>query len=398
MNDALSALQPYPFEKLAALKDGITPPASLEHIPLSIGEPKHTPPTFALEALSNNLNTLTQYPLTKGLPELRQAISTWANTRFKLNSALDFESQALPVAGTREALFAFTQAIIDRTQKAPKVLMPNPFYQIYEGATFLGGASPVFVNIDPASGLSNFHALSPDVLAKTKLMYVCSPNNPTGAVYSLEDWQKLFDLADEYNIVIASDECYSEIYLDGTAAPIGGLEAASRLGRSDYNNLIVFSSLSKRSNAPGLRSGYVAGDAELIKAFLRYRTYHGSAMSTTIQMASVAAWNDEEHVAENRRLYTEKFKAFSAILEGKLELHIPPAGFYFWADVGQSDTAFAKRLFEQAHVTLLPGSFLGREVNGFNPGSNHVRIALVASLAECNEAAGRIAQQIKNSL
>ncbi len=392
----LDKLQPYPFERLKALFAGTQHSGGLTHVNLSIGEPKHPTPALIKQALIDNLDGLSVYPGTQGLPVLRKAISEWILRRF--DALVDPETQVLPILGSREALFSFAQVVLDGCENDSHVVFPNPFYQIYEGATFLGGASPVFVNIDPASGLSNFHALSPDVLAKTKLMYVCSPNNPTGAVYSLEDWQKLFDLADEYNIVIASDECYSEIYLDGTAAPIGGLEAASRLGRSDYNNLIVFSSLSKRSNAPGLRSGYVAGDAELIKAFLRYRTYHGSAMSTTIQMASVAAWNDEEHVAENRRLYTEKFKAFSAILESKLELHIPPAGFYFWADVGQSDTAFAKRLFEQAHVTLLPGSFLGREVNGFNPGSNHVRIALVASLAECNEAACRIAQQIKNSL
>lgn len=360
----------------------------LTHINLSIGEPKHPTPELIKQALIDNLDGLAVYPGTQGLPVLRKAISDWILRRF--DALIDPDTQVLPILGSREALFSFAQVVLDGCEVGSHVVFPNPFYQIYEGATFLGGAEPVFVNIDPTSGLSDFHALSPDVLAKTKLMYVCSPNNPTGSVYSLEDWQKLFDLADEYNIVIASDECYSEIYLDGTAAPIGGLEAASRLGRSDYNNLIVFSSLSKRSNAPGLRSGYVAGDAELIKSFLRYRTYHGSAMSTTIQMASLAAWNDEAHVAENRRLYSEKFKSFSAILEGKLKLHIPPAGFYFWADVNQSDTEFAKRLFEQAHVTLLPGSYLGREVNGLNPGSNHVRIALVAGLAECNEAANRI--------
>ncbi|MGV3469014.1 succinyldiaminopimelate transaminase [Limnobacter sp.] len=384
----LDKLQPYPFERLRALFMDAQHTGGLTHINLSIGEPKHPTPELIKQALIDNLDGLAVYPGTQGLPVLRKAISDWILRRF--DALIDPDTQVLPILGSREALFSFAQVVLDGCEVGSHVVFPNPFYQIYEGATFLGGAEPVFVNIDPTSGLSDFHALSPDVLAKTKLMYVCSPNNPTGSVYSLEDWQKLFDLADEYNIVIASDECYSEIYLDGTAAPIGGLEAASRLGRSDYNNLIVFSSLSKRSNAPGLRSGFVAGDAELIKSFLRYRTYHGSAMSTTIQMASLAAWNDEAHVAENRRLYSEKFKSFSAILEGKLKLHIPPAGFYFWADVNQSDTAFAKRLFEQAHVTLLPGSYLGREVNGLNPGSNHVRIALVASLAECNEAANRI--------
>ena len=388
----LDKLQPYPFERLRSLFAGLVHNAGLEHINLSIGEPKHPTPELIKTALVNHLDGLAAYPGTQGLASLRQAISGWILRRF--DAQVDPETQVLPILGSREALFSFAQVVLDNCPSDSLVAFPNPFYQIYEGATFLGGAQPLYVNIDPETGLSNFHALSADTLAKTKLMYVCSPNNPTGAVYTLENWKNLFDLADEYNIVIASDECYSEIYLDGTDAPIGGLEAASRLGRSDYNNLVVFSSLSKRSNAPGLRSGYVAGDAELIKSFLRYRTYHGSAMSTTIQMASIAAWNDEEHVKENRRLYTEKFKSFSAILEGTLALSIPPAGFYFWANVHQSDTDFARKLFQQAHVTVLPGSFLGRTEQGTNPGENHVRIALVASSAQCTEAAHRI----KNTL
>ena len=384
----LDKLHTYPFERLRALFSGLSHTGELEHVNLSIGEPKHPTPELIKSALIEHLDGLAVYPGTQGLPALRQAISKWILRRF--DAQVDPETQVLPILGSREALFSFAQVVLDGCPDDSLVAFPNPFYQIYEGATFLGGAQPVFVNIDPQTGLSNFHALSADTLSKIKLMYVCSPNNPTGAVYTLEDWRNLFDLADEYNIVIASDECYSEIYMDGTEAPIGGLEAASRLGRSDYNNLMVFSSLSKRSNAPGLRSGYVSGDADLIKAFLRYRTYHGSAMSTTIQMASVAAWNDEEHVQENRRLYTEKFKSFSAILEGTLELTIPPAGFYFWANVRQSDTEFAKRLFQDAHVTVLPGSFLGRTEQGINPGENYVRIALVASLNQCNEAAHRI--------
>lgn len=384
----LDKLQPYPFERLRALFAGVQHTEGLQHVNLSIGEPKHPTPQLIKQALIDNLDGLAVYPGTQGLPILRTAISNWILRRF--DALVDPETQVLPVLGSREALFSFAQVVLDGCAVGSHVAFPNPFYQIYEGATFLGGASPVFVNIDKTTGLPDFLTLEPDVLAKTRLIYVCSPNNPTGAVYSLEAWKTLFDLADKYNIVIASDECYSEIYLDGTAAPIGGLEAACRLGRSNYNNLLVFSSLSKRSNSPGLRSGYVAGDADLIKGFLRYRTYHGSAMSSTIQMASVAAWNDEEHVTENRRLYTEKFKAFKAILDNKLELNIPPAGFYFWANVGQSDTQFAKTLFQKMHVTVLPGSFLGREVNGQNPGSNCVRIALVASLAECNEAAERI--------
>ncbi|HEX4844393.1 MAG TPA: succinyldiaminopimelate transaminase [Limnobacter sp.] len=383
----LDKLQPYPFERLRALFAGVQHSGGLQHINLSIGEPKHPTPALIKQALVDNLDGLSIYPGTQGVPALRQAISAWVLRRF--DARVDPETQLLPILGSREALFAFAQVVLDGCEADSHVVFPNPFYQIYEGATFLGGASPVFVNIE-ANGLPNFHALPTAVLQKTKLMYVCSPNNPTGAVYTLEDWERLFDLADAHGFVIASDECYSEIYMDGDKPPMGGLEAASRLGRSDYNNLIVFSSLSKRSNAPGLRSGYVAGDADWIKAFLRYRTYHGSAMSNTIQMASVAAWNDEAHVAENRRLYTEKFKSFQQILAGKLDLHIPEAGFYFWAKLDQSDTDFAKRLFQEAHVTVLPGSFLGRSVDGINPGSQHIRIALVASKAECDEAAHRI--------
>lgn len=384
----LDKLQPYPFERLRALFAGLEHTGGLPHVNLSIGEPKHPTPALIKQALVDHLDGLSVYPGTQGLAELRKAISNWILRRF--DAQVDPETQVLPILGSREALFSFAQVVLDGCEAGSHVAFPNPFYQIYEGATFLGGASPVFVNIDQASGLPDFHSLGADVLAKTRLMYVCSPNNPTGSVYSLEDWQRLFDLADEYNIVIASDECYSEIYLEGGPAPLGGLEAASRLGRSSYSNLLVFSSLSKRSNAPGLRSGYVAGDASLVKSFLRYRTYHGSAMSTTIQMASIAAWNDEAHVEQNRKQYTEKFKAFKAILDGKLQLTIPPAGFYFWANVGRDDTEFAKELFHQAHVTILPGSYLGRVANGQNPGSNHVRIALVASLEECNEAAHRI--------
>ncbi|WP_370263105.1 succinyldiaminopimelate transaminase [Limnobacter sp.] len=383
----LDKLKPYPFERLRAQFAGVKHTGGLAHINLSIGEPKHPTPALIKQAMVEHLDGLAVYPGTQGIPALRQAISAWILKRF--DAQLDPETQVLPILGSREALFAFAQVVLDGCQSGCNVVFPNPFYQIYEGASFLGGAQPVYVNIQ-ANGLPNFHELPAEVLQQTRLMYVCSPNNPTGAVYTLGDWQALFDLADQHGFVIASDECYSEIYMDGDKPPIGGLEAASRLGRSDFNNLIVFSSLSKRSNAPGLRSGYVAGDADLIKAFLRYRTYHGSAMSNTVQMASIAAWGDEHHVAENRRLYTEKFKSFQQILAGKLDLQIPAAGFYFWAKLNESDTEFATRLFEQAHVTVLPGSFLGREVNGVNPGCNHIRIALVASKDECDEAAHRI--------
>lgn len=384
----LDKLQPYPFERLRALFSGLQHTGGLSHVNLSIGEPKHPTPELIKQAICNNLDGLAVYPGTQGLPTIRKTISEWILRRF--DAQADPETQILPILGSREALFAFAQVVLDGSEPGSKVVFPNPFYQIYEGAAFLGGADPVFVNIDPNTGLPDFKSLAPEVLRATRLMYVCSPNNPTGAVYTLGDWQTLFDLADEYNFVIASDECYSEIYLNEDAPPIGGLEAAARLGRSDFSNLVVFSSLSKRSNAPGLRSGYVAGDADLIKAFLRYRTYHGSAMSTTIQAASVAAWQDELHVQENRRLYREKFDSFKRILDGKLELEIPEAGFYFWVNIQGSDTEFAKKLFEQTHITVLPGSFLGRVNNGINPGDGHIRIALVASREECDEAAHRI--------
>ena len=384
----LDKLQPYPFERLRALLAGVEHTGGLAHINLSIGEPKHPTPEIVCAALRDNLQGLASYPGTQGLPELRQAISKWVLNRF--DALVDPETQVLPVLGSREALFSFAQVVLDGCPSDAKVAFPNPFYQIYEGAAFLGNATPVFVNIDAHTGLPNFHALDPATLDQVELLYVCSPNNPTGAVLSIEAWQDLFDLADKHNFVIASDECYSEIYLDELNPPVGGLEAASRLGRSDFNNLVVFSSLSKRSNAPGLRSGYVAGDAELIKKFLKYRTYHGSAMSNTIQKASVAAWGDEKHVVENRTQYRAKFNALQPLLQDVLHTHIPTAGFYFWAQVPGSDTAFAKKLFQEQHVTVLPGSFLGRECQGINPGEGHVRIALVAPLQDCIEAAQRI--------
>jgi N-succinyldiaminopimelate aminotransferase len=384
----LDKLQPYPFERLRALMAGVQHTGELRHINLSIGEPKHPTPELIKQAIRDNLDGLSVYPGTQGLPALRTTIANWIARRF--GAQVNPETQVLPILGSREALFAFAQVALDGCPANSKVVFPNPFYQIYEGATFLGGAEPVFVNINPETGLPDFTQLDPDTLSKTRLLYVCSPNNPTGAVYKLEDWQQLFNLADEYNIVIGSDECYSEIYLDEEHPPIGALEAATRLGRTDFKNIIVFSSLSKRSNAPGLRSGYVAGDANLIQQFLRYRTYHGSAMSTTIQAASVAAWNDEQHVQDNRRQYRQKFQQFKAILGNKLPLHIPEAGFYFWTAVNGSDTEFVRTLFEKAHITALPGSFLGRKNQGMNPGEGYIRLALVASLAECEEAAHRI--------
>lgn len=388
----LDKLQPYPFERLRALLAGVKHTGSLTHINLSIGEPKHPTPALIKQAICDNLDGLAIYPSTQGLTAIRETIARWIGQRFK--AAINPETQVLPILGSREALFSFAQVVLDGCETGSTVLFPNPFYQIYEGATFLGGAEPVFVNINPETGLPNFEAVAPSTLNTTKLLYVCSPNNPTGAVYTLEHWKKLFELADQHNIVIGSDECYSEIYLDEKHPPMGALEAATLLGRTDFKNLVVFSSLSKRSNAPGLRSGYVAGDAQLIQQFLRYRTYHGSAMSTTIQAASVAAWNDEKHVLDNRRQYREKFQSFKNIVGDLLPLHIPEAGFYFWVNVNGSDTEFVKTLFEQAHITALPGSFLGRHSEGKNPGDGYIRIALVASLAECEEAA----QRIKNLL
>ncbi|HEX5484590.1 MAG TPA: succinyldiaminopimelate transaminase [Limnobacter sp.] len=388
MNPNLDKLQAYPFERLAKLFAGVTPNPALRPISLSIGEPKHPTPEVIRNALCSHIDGLAVYPGTKGLPVLRQTISQWINRRF--DAHIDPETQVLPILGSREALFSFAQTVLGECEKGTRVAFPNPFYQIYEGAAFLGGAEPVFVNIDADTGLADFSALSDEVLDQVALLYVCSPNNPTGAVMSLDDWQTLFDLADKHDFVIASDECYSEIYFDESDPPIGGLEAASRLGRSDYNNLVVFSSLSKRSNAPGLRSGYVAGDADLISKFLLYRTYHGSAMSVTVQHASVAAWSDEVHVQQNRELYRQKFQAFQSILKDTLPLTMPEAGFYFWAKVPDSDTQFALDLYQQQNVTVLPGSYLGRECNGHNPGEGHVRLALVASVEDCNEAAHRI--------
>ena len=391
MNHTLSALHPYPFEKLAALKSGITPPASLEHIPLSIGEPKHTPPAFALEAISNNLNALTQYPLTKGLPELRQAISHWANTRFNLNNALNFDAQVLPVAGTREALFAFTQAVIDNTKKTPKVLMPNPFYQIYEGAAIIAGAEPVFLNCTAENGfLPDLDSVSAETWQDCQLLFLCSPGNPTGTVMDQAYLIKALELADEHDFIIASDECYSELYFDESKPPVGLLEACINSGRADFKNAVVFHSLSKRSNLPGLRSGFVAGDADVLADFLKYRTYHGCALPVTTQLASIAAWQDETHVKENRDLYRQKFTQVVDILNPVLPVSIPEASFYLWPQTPIADTDFAQGLFAQQNVTVLPGQFLARDTATGNPGENYIRMALVAPVAQCLEAAKRI--------
>lgn len=398
MNPLLSRLQPYPFERLRKLFAGVQPPAGVRPISLGIGEPRHATPAFIEQALSADLGGLAKYPATAGEPALREACAQWARQRYGI--ALDAATQVLPVNGSREALFAFTQVVVDASQDGARVICPNPFYQIYEGATLLAGAQPYYAPSDAARNFAvDWDNVPADVWEKTQLIFVCSPGNPTGAVMPLAEWEKLFALSDRYGFVIASDECYSEIYFDGTA-PLGGLEAAQRLGRADYKNLLMFTSLSKRSNVPGLRSGFVAGDAALIKAFLLYRTYHGGAMSPVVQTASMAAWADEAHVEENRRLYREKFNQVTPVLARVMDVRLPDASFYLWAGIPESlgldDADFARELYAATGVTVLPGSYLAREANGRNPGAGRVRMALVAETAECLEAAQRIAQFIES--
>jgi len=392
MNPRLARLQPYPFERLRALMAGVAPPA-LPPIRLSIGEPQHATPDLIRSALVGHLDGLSTYPATAGLDQLREAMAAWFRRRYGLPE-LDPARQVLPVNGTREALFAFAQAIIDSSSPTPVVVCPNPFYQIYEGAALLAGAEPAFLNQTADRDFDlDFDSLTADQWSRTRLIYVCSPGNPTGRVLDLDAWRTLFEYADRYGFVIASDECYSEIYPDESAPPIGGLEAAHRLGRDGFRNLVVFTSLSKRSNAPGLRSGGVAGDASLLKQFLLYRTYHGGAMSLTVQHASIAAWNDEGHVRANREQYRAKFEAVTPMLEKVLDTATPDASFYLWAGVpGGDDPAFARNLFASTHVSVLPGRYLARDAHGMNPGSGYVRIALVPEIEECVEAARRIVE------
>lgn len=390
MNPLLDLLQPYPFQKLAALFKGTQPNPAYTPVGLHIGEPKHTTPQFICDALSANLNGLANYPTTIGSDALRGSIAEWIQRRYKI-PALDSKTQVLPVNGSREALFSFAQAVIDRSREQPVVVCPNPFYQIYEGAALLAGATPQFFNTVAEDNFKlNFDQLSEETWQRTQLIYVCSPGNPNGHVMPLSEWKTLFEMSDRYGFVIASDECYSEIYFD--TPPLGALEAAQQLGRCDYRNLVIFSSLSKRSNVPGLRSGFVAGDAKVLEKFALYRTYHGCAMNPAVQAASIAAWNDEAHVAENRRLYKEKFSQIVDILKPVLPVVLPDASFYLWLRVPIADTAFAQALHRDYNVTVLPGSFLAREARGLNPGENYVRIALVASLEETLEAARRIAE------
>jgi N-succinyldiaminopimelate aminotransferase len=390
MNPDLAKLQPYPFERLRQLFAGVTPPADLVPINLSIGEPKHATPKLIYDALSAALPGLAQYPATLGTPALREAIAAWLRRRFDLPE-LDAATQVLPVNGSREALFAIAQAVVDRSKRA-RVLSPNPFYQIYEGAALLAGAEPVFLPTTAANGFRiAFEALSARDWADIQLVYVCSPGNPTGRVMTLDEWRVLFELSAKYGFVITADECYSEIYFDEAQPPLGALAAARQLGNDRFERLLSFGSLSKRSNAPGLRSGYVAGDAAVLKQFLLYRTYHGNAMSPPVQAASVAAWNDEAHVVENRRKYAAKFDAATPIVAAALPCTKPDAAFYLWARTPGDDAQFARGLFAATHITVLPGSYLSRERNGENPGAGYVRIALVAEHAEVMQAAQRIA-------
>jgi N-succinyldiaminopimelate aminotransferase len=401
MNPDLDALKPYPFEKLAALKANVTPPAALSHIPLTIGEPQHPPFAAALDTLSAHRDEMARYPATAGLPELRQTIADWATQRFDLDAigGLDPDSQVLPVNGTREAIFAFVQAAIDRSRPA-KVAVPNPFYQIYEGATLLAGGTPLYLDCQADNGFRpDFDAVPAKTWRDVQLVFLCSPGNPTGAVTPLEDFTRLIALADEHDFIIASDECYSELYLDEATPPPGLLEACARLGRHDYRRCLVFHSLSKRSNLPGLRSGFVAGDADLIAPFKRYRTYHGCAMSLPLQQASITAWRDEAHVRANRDAYREKFAAVTEILAPVLDFPAPEASFYLWPAVpGGDDEAFTRALFAEENVSVLPGSYMGRATsgdgeandNGVNPGAGRIRLALVSDVDAAVEAARRL--------
>ena len=394
MNPLLQRLQPYPFERLKQLFSTVTPATKYPPISLGIGEPRHATPKLVLDALAASTEALSSYPATAGLPALRQSCANWVHRRYGLT--INPDTQILPINGSREALFAFAQTVVDGSKAGATVVCPNPFYQIYEGAALLAGAQAFYAPSDPALNFNVDWGKVPEAVWKnTQLLFVCSPGNPTGSVMPLADWKTLFELSDRYGFVIASDECYSEIYFR-EEAPLGGLEASYKLGRTDYKNLVAFTSLSKRSNVPGMRSGFVAGDAKLLKQFLLYRTYHGSAMSGMVQAASIAAWDDEAHVVANRDMYRQKFAAVTPLLAKVLDVKLPDAGFYLWAGVpGGDDQAFARDLLAQYNVTVLPGSFLARESQGFNPGAGRIRMALVAETQECMQAAQRIVEFVQ---
>ena len=395
MNPHLDRLHRYPFQKLTDLLHGIQPNPRFSPINLSIGEPKHPTPEFIRKTLTENLGGLSNYPSTLGGPALREAIASWLKRRYGL-SAIDPQRQVIPVNGSREALFAFAQTAIDHSRPNPIVVSPNPFYQIYEGAALLAGANPHFLNTVTHNQFAlSLEQLPESVWSHTQLIYVCSPGNPTGRVMTLDEWRQLFALSDRFGFIIAADECYSEIYFEEKDPPLGALQAAMHFQRDEFPRLVMFSSLSKRSNVPGMRSGFVAGNAGILEKFLLYRTYHGCAMSPPIHAASTAAWQEEDHVVENRRLYREKFEAVLKVLGNVLPAGMPQAAFYLWIHTPISDTDFAQQLYHRYNVLVLPGSFLAREANGVNPGKDYVRIALVANLAECLEAAGRIVEFVK---
>jgi N-succinyldiaminopimelate aminotransferase len=390
MNPHLVRLQQYPFQKLAALLKGVQPDSAHSPINLSIGEPRHATPEFIKRALVDNLDGLAGYPPTLGTEALRTSIAAWITRRYDL-PAVDPARQVLPLNGSREGLFAIAQAVVDNTRAEARVVMPNPFYQIYEGATLLAGAEPEFINTLPGDGYRlDLDQLPASVWAQTQLIYVCSPSNPTGGVLRMQDWERLFALSDRHGFVIASDECYSEIYFDEANPPLGGMQAAHRLGRDGYPRLACFGSLSKRSNVPGMRSGFVAGDAVLLEKFLLFRTYLGNAMSLTVQAASRVAWEDEAHVRDNRRLYRQKFEAALAVLRGVVPVSMPQGAFYLWLPTPTEDTEFARRLYQTYNVMVLPGSYLAREARQANPGRGFVRAALVSAPAECDQAMQRI--------
>lgn len=393
MNPHLNQLQPYPFQRLRDLFQGITPNPDCSHVNLSIGEPKHATPAIISEALANNLSGLASYPTTIGVAALREAINQWLQRRYQIPS-LNIDKAILPVNGSREALFAFAQAVIDNTgTQAPVVISPNPFYQIYEGAAFLAGAQPYFINTTPDNDfVMDLTQVPNEVLQRTQLVFVCSPGNPSGKVMDIAAWKTLFELSDQYGFVIASDECYSEIYFDEAQPPVGALQAAHQLGR-DFKRIVMFSSLSKRSNVPGMRSGFVAGDEEIVEKFALYRTYHGCAMNPAVQAASIVAWNDETHVQQNRALYREKFAAVTPLLQSVWsKTQLPDAAFYLWINTQQDDTVVAKKLYQDLNITVLPGSFLARKAHGLNPGQGFIRMALVASNVETIAAAERICE------
>jgi N-succinyldiaminopimelate aminotransferase len=397
MNPNLERLHPYPFEKLAKLKAGITVPEHLKPISLGIGEPKHPSPAFVKQVIADNLDKLANYPTTKGIDELREAIATWASKRFQLaEGTLDPARNVVPVNGTREAIFALVQAVVD-TSKPATVVSPNPFYQIYEGAAFLAGADPVYLPCDNSNNfIPDFDAVPESVWKDCQVLFLCSPGNPSGAVIPRETLVKVIELADRHDFLVASDECYSELYPDEATPPEGLLQTCAAIGRHDFKRCIVFHSLSKRSNLPGLRSGFVAGDAEVLAGYLKYRTYHGCAMPVHNQLASIAAWSDEDHVRENRAAYRAKFEAVVPILREVMNVDFPDAGFYLWPETPMDDETFAKELSAQQNVHVLPGRYLSRTVGGHNPGENRVRMALVAPLEECVEAARRIAEFVRN--